>query len=878
MRRVEKGLEWWARVIFKHGDKLALAIVVLSIFSGYAMINNLGVNARTADMFSPDLPFRQERERLSESFPRLQDLLIVVIEFGSPEINRLAAEKLANRLREEPELFDEVFYYGEGDFFTRHGLLYYKTGELERQLNRIAEAQPFLSELLRDPSLRGFFQRLTDVFSHDVDMDVEGLPRFLGELEKSIDSLLRNEPRMLSWQLLMQEEEEEEAIHRQILLVKPHLDYSRILPAGQAIQELRRHSDAVVEEMPIPGKIRLTGDVAMSYEEMRDAREGAINASILAFIAVTILLGLGLRSFRLIAASVITLLCGLLLTAGFAAIAVGNLNMISLAFAVLYIGLGVDFAIHLCMHYRNFLFEGEYPDVALTRTIRKTGVALALCSLSTAVGFYVFFFTDFQGVSELGIIAGSGMVISLIVSLTLIPAFLKRFPVSVAPRKNKYLLPSAIKKSLRAPEEHSSLIRVSSISLGALALFAGLRVPFDHDPLNLRNPESESVSTLSDLLENGQVSPYTVEILVSDPEEAAELSRRLKGIDTVDRVVWLEEFIPKNQEEKLEQIFLMEMILGGIFIDQQNTGADPPTPEENMNALKEFAGSLESHGDLENPVERDLLETVNALLDRLSELPERKRAEMLNDLRDRVLFTFRFAMDDLEMSLTADRVESDQLPEPLVQRWKNEEGEYRLQVFPKPEIRSTKDLREFAHVVKDIAPRATGDLVVMTRSGEVVVSAFRQAFSYALVAIILLLLLYTRSIKDTSLILFPLLLAGAFTFGTLHLLGGSLNFANIIALPLLLGYGVNNGIHVVHRARSLMPGEAFLETSTAHAVFYSSLTTLSSFGMLSFSQHPGTAGMGLVLTLGLLYTLLATLIALPAFLKSKTNGSAAGNF
>ena len=238
-------------------------------------------------------------------------------------------------------------------------------------------------------------------------------------------------------------------------------------------------------------------------------------------------------------------------------------------------------------------------------------------------------------------------------------------------------------------------------------------------------------------------------------------------------------------------------------------------------------------------------------------------AELLNRLEHNLLATLPDSLELLEASLQATRITAERLPQDLQQRWLSADGRYRVQVFPKENINDNQALRRFVSEVRELAPQATDSPVIMLEAGDAVLAAFQQAFITALVVITLLLLLMLRSLINTVLVLLPLLLAGLLTTTTVILLGIDFNFANIIALPLLLGIGVDNGIHMIHRLRQGSLAQ-LLHTSTARAMFYSALTTILSFGNLSFSPHQGTASMGQILTIGVLLTLASTLLVLPA--------------
>jgi predicted RND superfamily exporter protein len=255
--------------------------------------------------------------------------------------------------------------------------------------------------------------------------------------------------------------------------------------------------------------------------------------------------------------------------------------------------------------------------------------------------------------------------------------------------------------------------------------------------------------------------------------------------------------------------------------------------------------------------------------DALISLDQSGKEQLIENLQSSLLMSLPHTISRLLTSLDADTVSFESLPKNLKDRWVSADDILRIQVMPAAGIISSQELREFSSQVRDVAPEATGDLVVTQAAGDTVVRAFKQAILFALIAITVLLLVYLRNIRDTMFILLPLILAGAFTGALTVVLNIDFNFANIIALPLLLGLGVDNGVHIVHRAKTDKSGRSLLQTSTARAILFSSLTTLFSFGNLAFSPHRGTASMGLLLTFGVVFVLLATLVILPAFLPKK---------
>jgi hopanoid biosynthesis associated RND transporter like protein HpnN len=595
-----------------------------------------------------------------------------------------------------------------------------------------------------------------------------------------------------------------------------------------------------------------------------------------------------LRSVRLIAAALITLLVGLVLTAAFAALAVGHLNLISIAFAVLYIGLGIDYAIHYSLRYRELRTRGAANQDALQQTAGDVGASLLISAVTTAACFFAFVPTDFEGVSELGLIGGAGMLISFATTITLLPAFLSLVPFRPTPGEAPLVggvLPRGLARGVTR-HRRAVLIGAAVVALASVALLP--RARFDLDPLALRDPEGESTATFLELLRDSTAKPMTVSVLASDRGEAEEIADALERLESVEAVISLEDFVPAEQEAKLAVIERIARIVGPTpaVADVPEAGdlpeaADVPEvagapvesdrpatgPSERMADVERFRRSirgLELEPD-EVDLGRFVVFQIRSWQRRIDDLPPRRQERALERVRESLVGGLARSLADLRTSLAARSISEEDLPEELVRRWVSADGTRRVEVIPRADLGDEEALRTFVAEVRTIAPRATGEPVINVSAGEAVVAAFRRALIGAGIATLLLLLLALRSVRDASRVMIPLLLAGAMTGAATVVFGFAFNYANVIALPLLLGVGVDNGIHMVHRRRAgTAPDRDLLETSTARAVLYASLTTIFSFGSLAFSSHPGTASMGRLLTIGMLAVLVCTLVVLPA--------------
>ena len=855
-------------------QRYALGLVLVASVATGALLfytaNNLGINTDTAEMLSETLPFRRNYNAFKTAFPQYDDALLIVIDASTPELAQEASKALAAQLENRSDLFLSVYVPGGNRFFQKHGLMYLSSAELQDLADNLAQIQPFLGRLTRDQSLRGLFSMLTAGMDAVMKGEELDLTPVFDRIQPGIEASIEQRQYSLSWQELMLGTRLTPNDRQAFILTKPHIDYSKPFPAEEAIKEVRR----LAKNLHLTGEngvtVRLTGDAALEYEELLSVTRGAGIAGILALIMVGIVLFLGLRSSRLVLATLITLIMGLSWTASFAAASVGHLNLISVAFAVLYIGLSVDYAIHFCLRYKELIQQGVPLSAALEQSGRDIGSSLVLCSITTAIGFYAFIPTAFEGVAELGLISGTGMFISLIANVTILPALLSLMPLTPDTLSAKPKRKGVTAKLLAMPSQNSRFIRITALLLGLGATLLLPHVTFDSNPMNLRDPSSESVVTFKELLSQGKNSPWTLTVLASNSDDAARFAYNLSELEPVDMSLTLEKFVPADQEEKLAIIEQIELLVGPEL--SENSNQPPPTTKEQIAALRDFSAILGKY--LKSTPSPPLSKAASRLDDTLARFLAGLRTQgpsmqkqTLGNLQASLLGSLPARLDALSASLQADKISKDDLPEELVEHWVSKNNHYRVTVFPRENLNDKAAMDRFVAAVRKVAPDAIGFPVIYLEAGDAVVKSFQQALVLAIIAVTILLLVLLRPKSDTLFVLLPLLLAGGLTGAASVVLGVPFNFANVIALPLLLGIGVDSGIHMVHRMRAAPPASGLiLETSTARAVLYSSLTTMCSFGNLAVSPHRGMASMGALLTVGIAFTLLCTLVVLPALM------------
>jgi hopanoid biosynthesis associated RND transporter like protein HpnN len=420
-----------------HAWFVVLAFLALAIGGATLAATKLKVDTDPNLMISADLDFKQSFAQFNETFPAVDANFVFVVDSDDPEQAKNAAFRLAEKLRSQPSLFAHVLAPGTGKFFDDYGILYAKPNEVEKLVSGIVEAGPMLKGLADQPNLAGLSGLLNEVTAYtQAGRAPGGFAGFLNKAAATVEAETAGAPSPMDWTTIS-DDDPKLTDTRWFVLTKPVLDFTQLEAAAGPMNAAR----ALLEDPEVTGNgaatVRLTGEAAMDAEEFEAVTKGALTAGIVSFIIVSITIFFGLPSLRLIIPAMALIVLGFLINTGFATLSIGYLNMISVAFAVLFIGLGVDYAVHVVLRYAEERARGLSRTDAATAAVTKMGPALGLCTLTTALAFLAFVPTSFVGMAQLGIIASGGMVIAFVASITLIPALLKLIPDNQAKIERK---------------------------------------------------------------------------------------------------------------------------------------------------------------------------------------------------------------------------------------------------------------------------------------------------------------------------------------------------------------------------------------------------------------------------------------------------------
>jgi len=854
--------EWIARLVDasrRHAWLTTLTFTLLAAVCLWYASGHLGIDSDTDHLFAASLPWRQQELAMDREFPQFNDVLVAVVRGATPEETDATAGVLAKALQADHAHFRDVTRPDADPFFRHEGLLLLSEQDLGKLLDSLLNAQPLLGPLANQPSALGLLYGVS-LMAAGVRIehaDLDAYKPALQQLRQVLDAAAAGHAVPLSWQTLLDSDVVRQTDPMRLVLIHPVMTADALQPGLAATQAFERICGSLSEVRSGRVKIDYTGSVALSDVQFGALTEGIVGSTLVSLALLALWLYLALRSWRLIVPILLTLLGGLGLTLGFAALAIGTLNLISVAFAVLFVGLAVDFAIQFAVRLRDVRQQQPVLADALRRTGAIAGVQISVAAAAIACGFLAFAPTAFVGVAQLGLIAGVGMGLALLCTLTLLPALL--WLLQPRGRGGEMALPFGARWDAWLRQRRRGVLVLFAL-LGAAGAVAAVRMPFDANPLHTQASNSEPMRTLRSMADNPVTNPFNINIMVPDLAQARPLGARLEKLPEVSAVISAATFVPPHQSALLDQLEQAQDLLLPSLIPRAAPTA--VTPAALRSAIADTRSAIADAGP-ELPADSPL-RGIDAALQRLSHASDNRllaMSEAVSRFLPEQLASLRDALD-------ADEITLRNLPASIRRDWLSPDGQARIQVSPTAAAQDTAGLRRFVHAVQTIAPQADGPAVTTIASADTIMRAFQQAAVLATLAIALVLFAVLRHLRDTGIVLLTLGMSALLTALLARLDGMAINYANIIALPLLLGVGVSFNVYFVMNWRAGM--RDFVGSASARAVLFSALTTGTAFGSLALSHDRGMASMGAMLLLSLGAVLLATFAFLPALLYALT--------
>ncbi|MGE0916971.1 MMPL family transporter [Trichlorobacter lovleyi] len=830
------------------------------------------------DLMPRHAAFQQDYQAYRAAFGD-QEEIAVVIEGADPALVSRFSDTLYARLSQDKRLFLEVLYPGGMPYFRQNGLLFNSLDELKGMASTLEMAGPVLQDLAAAPSIQTLFSSLTnqidDYLKAPSSDKLQRLTFMLGTLDKgfagfdgkksalSMDSFLSggsaDKPSAL-----------ENAGRQQVIAIRPLKETDSFVPAEKAIRKIREELNILRQKAEFKGiTAGITGVPVLEYEEMATSMDDMTIASVLSLVLTVILLLFAFRGVKNTVAAMVALLIAISIAFGLATLFVGHLNILSMAFAVMLLGLGVEYSIQVVLRHQELLQHDNF-EAALQESLGSNLRPVLLAFATTALAFLTFLLTDFRGIAELGLIAAMGVFVCFAATFTVLPALLVMLHKKSETGALKPVQQNS-KPRLQRLFARPGLI-VAATTLLALAGTAALtRVPFDFNMLNLQAKGLESVTYAYKLMKSKENSGYFGVSMAKDRDEAIKLTKRFEALPSVDHVVSLPALVPDQQAEKLAELERIKQIMAKV---------QPVAYEENLRVMELpaiFEGfrerveklklNLEARKLPEAQPTAAFLTTLDRFFAGLEKEKDGNALTMLREMQEAMFAPLPEKLKLLKESLQARAVTEADVPQALKQRFVGKDGRLLLQIAPKKEIFNEQPLAEFVTQIKSVDPHATGEPVSVYESFKILKLSYLQAFLYALGGVVLILLIAFRSLRSTLLGVAPLAVGLLLMVGGMWLFGLKFNVANIIVMPLLLGVGIDSAIYII--SRHLKGEESPVEVATSSAgkgVFLNALTILFSFGALMVARHQGVFSIGAVMSLGMTAIVLAFLIFLPALL------------
>lgn len=886
--------------------QVGLGLVCVVITVGF-----LKFDPDQSNLVSQNLRYQRNFMHLVKEFPEEGNRLVVVVQSEDPEKNRQFIERLAAKMIPETNLFQDVFYEHDLAAMGTKALSFVPDSDLIAIQKTMQNELPFIMRFTQTSNLSTFIEEINTMFrtasantNAQTDSLVQSLPLLAGILDQATTSMnTAGRPPSPGAASLFSTNNPSDiyvTFHdNQIFLLTTHspvAESANTMPTiwsllkdafssqsgpsgdvtGDAIDRLRE----LIQEtqLEVPGvNVGLTGEPVLDNDQMIQSQKDTTTASIVSLVLCSLIFIYGYNETGRPIKAAFCLIIGLLYTLAFAALTVGHLNVLTITFVPMLIGLAIDFGVHLITRYEEELRHGRFKRTSLRKAIVFTGQGIFTGALTTAGAFIAMIFTHFKGIQEMGIICGGGLLLCFVVMMTMLPALLLRGRQNVIDRRMK-------EDITRARIENIWLQRpvlVLSIALVLCALAASQiyngNVKFDYNLMQMQSPKLSSVEYEQLLYNFAGQSLLTGAILATNLDQAIALEHRISELSTVTNVEpppdVLESFIESNQVRKLPLVDAVKETVAPLHFSR------PDTRPVNLNYLSArlyslygYCGAaLEQIGTNDPALSSELI-SLRASIENFRKTmldgdPDELAAhsQRLSEFQQSFFDDIRSTFKSLKTQNTSSPLTLNDLPASLRHQFVSSNGQILIQVYPKADVWQRKNQEAFVTQLRTIDPNVTGAPVQLYEYESLLKNSYVQAAWYALIAIAIMVFIHFRSVSAMVLALLPVGIGGLWLCGLMGWLDISFNLANIMTLPLVIGIGVTNGIQILNRfAEERTPG--ILSRSTGKAVLVSGLTAISGFGSLILAQHRGIRSLGEVMAMGIALCMIAALTFLPAFL------------
>ncbi|MDP6625211.1 MAG: MMPL family transporter [Nitrospinota bacterium] len=898
--------------VCKHPYLIFISSILLALLSIHYTINTLKFLTNRNDLISPQAKYYRDYQKFRLEFKNY-DGLIIVIEGPDERKIKDFADNLADFLNSEPENFQDVYYKIDANFFKSKKLLFLSPDDLHALENKIKSNSSFIHSFIKKPGLESFFKQvnkeinkamvgtlISDFFggNEKIDRRDSKNPLDLSMVESILEQMLAHSKGAndfsSNWNnffIKKKSDVDEDGYLTSYkkkfyyIFVNPSQNQSDFARAVGPINSVRNYIKELQNKYP-GVTAGVTGPTALASDEMVTSSNDMVKASLLSLAGVSLLFIISLKRFTLPIIAIFTLVISLCLSLGFTTLTVGHLNILSIVFTTVLIGLGIDFGIHFIMRFQEEERLRNNVTDSITNSLIGTGKGVIAGAITTSFAFMATIFTDFKGIAELGFIAGTGIIICLIATITLLPAMI----IIIENLKTIHWIEKFSKKitvnySLSEKTIHpifDILLKKPRyiIFLGSFTTFLTFLVikdiRFDYNILNLQASGLESVDYEMRILNNSDRSAWYGAVIVNTYDKVLSTKKAIESLPSVNIVSSVASIVPEQQQEKISIIKRISSLFSK-FPPSTNNDSYPVNLDNLSKILKKIYFKMRSENmdswEQKRKPEAGSINNIRKLISDFNYLVRQQKKtsieKNLNNYQTILFSDFNNKLNSFKDALNPKEIMIKDIPENLKERFIGKTGKFLLQVFPKVNIYDRKPMEEFLSDIRSIDPNVTGSAVTASESSRLMKEGYIRGGIFALIAIIIFIWISFRNCYCVLLAILPLALGSFWTLGLMGLFNLQFNLANLVILPLIIGIGVDNGIHIVHRYRDTSGSMVSpVYTSTGKAVILSSLTTMVGFGSLMVASHRGIHSIGVLLTLGVGCCMIASITVLPAILKS----------
>ena len=872
-----------AHLLYRHPRAVFYPQIVLAAICVVYTVTSLKFSTKRNDLVGADKKYHQNFLRFAEEFA-VQDDLVAVVESEDAEKNRQFVERLGARLQRETNLFGPTYFKGNLKMLGPKAFLFLPEETLKVLQTTLHSYRPFIQEFTQSTNLDSLFQTVNRQFRAAVSSPetntsnsslMQSLPALTRVVRQTTDSLNRSGVPPSPGVTALFNRAPDSANSEYLTFAHGRIFVVSTVPAspnvtGAAIGRLRALVNEVMEE--IPGvNAGVTGESVLELDEMEQSARDTLWATILSLALVALIFVFGYNEIERPLKTTCSLLVGLSYTMGYTTLVVGRLNILTITFVPILVGLAIDFGVHLVSRFEEELAAGRGEKTALEKALIFTGLGILSGCLTTAGSFFAMALTDFKGIQEMGLITGGGMVLCLVPMMTFLPAWLLKGS------GGKHRTESRPAPAHRARLENLWLSRPRVVVLATLVVCAvcatqSSKIFFDYNLLNMQSKGIPAVEFERKLTDGASRSLLYGAVVANSTAEGAELEAKLELLPSVESVQGISRLLSENQERKLDRVKEIKAEVATIvFPATVETLSSPAALSQTLQYTRAYFGIATN--ELRNSNQPELLAQIHQLMSEIAALRERLAKgnpdEVARKLTafERALFAdLRQTFDSMKEQESDGGLRVDDLPPFLKARFVGTTGKQLIQVFPKGNVWERSDQAEFVRQLRTVDENATGTPVQLYEYTGLLRQSYQTAAWYALAAIAFMVLLHFRSLLLVALALLPVAIGSIWTLGLMGLFHIPFNPANIMTLPLVIGIGVTNGIHVINRFVEERDPSIFAR-STGKAVLVSGLTTIAGFGSLIPAKHQGIASLGLVMSIGVAACMIAGLTFLPALMK-----------